>query len=207
MKPFRDVVSCWETAIREPCGIPRSRAVRPVCPGGHDGIARYWFNAGVQLTRRFRPEQYAQATESWRWLDLADKAPLFTSPFGDVFFQGADGFWWLDTLEGALTRPWRTADELRAELNTPEGQDQYLLGGLAAAAERRGIVPAENQIYDFTISPALGGPLDVDNIGVIDFVVGGNIAGQLHDQLRRLVPGTVIAGVTIDDGGRLRIST
>jgi hypothetical protein len=49
--------------------------------------------------------------------------------------------------------------------------------------------------------------LDVNNIGVVDFLIGVNIAGQLHNQLRRLVPGTVISGVTIDDGGQLRIST
>jgi hypothetical protein len=161
---------------------------------------------GVELTRRFRPEQYAQATQSWQWLDFADKAPLFASPFGDLFFRAADGFWWLDTLEGTLTRPWRTADELRADLSTPEGQDQYLLGGLATAAEQRGLVPADDEIYDFKVPPALGGPLDVDNVGVIDFAVGVNIAGQLRDQLRGLAPGAVISGVTID-GGQLKLFT
>jgi len=38
----------------------------------------------------------------------------------------------------------------------------------------------------------LGGPIEVGNIGIIDFVVGVNIAGQLHDQVRALLPGTVI---------------
>jgi hypothetical protein len=53
----------------------------------------------------------------------------------------------------------------------------------------------------------LGGPIDVGNVGIIDFVVGVNIAGQLHDQLRGLAPGIAISGVTIGDDGRLRIST
>jgi hypothetical protein len=65
----------------------------------------------VLLTRTFTLEQYAKATESWGWLDLAGKTPIFTSPFGDVFYRSADGFWWLDTLEGTLTRPWRTAED------------------------------------------------------------------------------------------------
>jgi len=43
------------------------------------------------------------------------------------------------------------------------------------------------------------------NIGVIDFVVGVNLAGQLHEQVRGLPPGTAIQGVTIDDDGRLRL--
>ena len=70
----------------------------------------------VLLTRTFTPEQYARATESWGWLDLAGKEPIFTSPFGDVFFRANDGFWWLDTLDGTLTRRWRTADELNSAL-------------------------------------------------------------------------------------------
>jgi len=161
----------------------------------------------VQLTRNFTPEQYAEATESWGWLDLAGKTPIFTSPFGDIFFQAADGFWWLDTLEGTLTRPWQTADELSAALNSAEGQDLYLLGALAVAAERAGLVAGPDEVYDFTISPTLGGSIDVSNVSVTDFVVGVNIAGQLHDQLRGLPPGTAISGATIGDDGRLRIST
>lgn len=43
-------------------------------------------------------------------------------------------------------------------------------------------------------------------MSIIDFVVGVNIAGQLHDQVRGLPPGTAISGVTIDDTGRLRLA-
>ena len=34
----------------------------------------------------------------------------------------------------------------------------YLLGALAMAAERTGLVAGPDQVYDFTISPVLGGP-------------------------------------------------
>ena len=112
----------------------------------------------VQLTRTFTPEQYAQATESWGWLGLAGKTPIFTSPFGDVFFRADDGFRWLDTLEGTLTRPWLTADELNAVLNSADGRDMYLMGGLAMAAERSGFLPGPGQVYDFTISPCARRP-------------------------------------------------
>jgi hypothetical protein len=70
-----------------------------------------------------------------------------------VFFRADDGFWWLDTLEGALNRPWATAEELQTSLNSAAGQDQYLLAGLAACAERQGIVPTADQVYGFTIAP------------------------------------------------------
>lgn len=159
------------------------------------------------LTRAFTPEQYAEATESWGWLDLSGKTPIFTSPFGDVFYRAHDGFWWLDILEGALTRPWRSADELNSTLASEDGQDMYLMGALAMAAERSGLQPGPEQVYDFRISPVLGGPIELGNIGVIDFVVGVNIAGQLHQQVRALPPGTAISRVAISDDGRLQLST
>jgi len=68
--------------------------------------------------------------------------------------------------------------------------DVALGGSPAAEAERAGLAPGLNEVYDFKITPALGGRVDVSNIGVIDFVVGVNITGQLHDQIRGLPPGT-----------------
>ena len=150
----------------------------------------------MELTRRFSDQHYVRALESWTFVDLGGKRPVFTSPFGDVFFQAADGFWWVDTLEGALSRPWATGQELQASLNTPEGQDQYLLGGLAFAAEDRGLVPGPEQVYGFAKPPVLGGAIEAENIEVIDFVVGVHIAGQLHAQVRDLPTGTAISGFT-----------
>lgn len=153
--------------------------------------------AEFQPTRQFPEASYRQALESWTFIDLASKRPLFTSPFGDVFFQARDGLWWLDTLEGTLSRLWDAPEELRAALRTAEGQDKYLLAGLAYAAHSSGLVPEPDQIYDFTVPPVLGGKLDVSNISLRNFVVAVNLAGQLHSQVRTLPPGTRISGVTL----------
>ncbi len=152
----------------------------------------------MELTRRFSADQYARALESWEWIGLEGREPVFTSPFGDVFFRAPDGFWWLDTLEGTLTHRWPTAEALTGELNTPEGQDQYLLAGLAWSADRQGVTVGPHQVFDFKVHPRLGGPISVENVGAIDFVVGVNLAGQLHRQIRNMPPGTRIAGVRFD---------
>ena len=107
----------------------------------------------MELTRSFSADQFARALESWDWAGIGGKQPLFTSPFGDVFFQAQDGFWFLDLLEGTLTRPWPDADALQADLNTAEGQDRYLMAGLAFAAERQGIIPSARQVLSFTVVP------------------------------------------------------
>lgn len=117
--------------------------------------------------------------------------------FGDVFLQGTDGVWFLDTLEGTLTMRWPDAAALQADLNTAEGQDRYLLGGLAVAAQRQGIVPGPAQILTFSILPALGGQISADNVEAMDYAVASSICGQISQQLKNLPPGTKISGFTL----------
>jgi hypothetical protein len=153
--------------------------------------------AWMRYTKTFTDEQYAQALDSWSWLGLDGKRPLFTSLFGDVFLAAADGCWYLDTIEGALTRVWATADELAADLASEQGQDRYLLAGLAEAAAARGLALAADQVYAFMPPPVLGGGVTAESVTVESFAVAVNITGQIHDQVRRLPPGTPVTGVTL----------
>jgi hypothetical protein len=152
----------------------------------------------MEAIRRFTDEQFRSALESWTWLDLVGKAPLCASPFGDVFLEDAAGVWWLDTLEGTLTRPWSSRDEFAAAVSDEGGQDRYLLVGLALAAEERGLEPDPDEVYGFRVPPKLGGGFDPDNVEVIGFVLGVNITGQIHQQLKDLPPGTKVTGFTVD---------
>ncbi|MEH1169437.1 hypothetical protein V6V47_29065 [Micromonospora sp. CPCC 205539] len=140
----------------------------------------------MELTKQFSEQRYARALESWSWLDLDGKAPRFTSLFGDVFLESADGAWWfLDSFEGHLVRGWNTRTDLTAELDTEAGQDRYLLASLAMAAHhRRGLHLDAGQIYAYAPPPIVTGSFDVDQIEVFDFVAVVNTAGQLHQQLR-----------------------
>jgi hypothetical protein len=152
----------------------------------------------VPLTKVFRVDQYDAALESWQWVGLDGKRPVLSSLFGDVFLQAPDGYWFLDTVEGTLTHRWPDRDALQHELDTESGQDQYLLGGLAMAADRSGLTLGEDQVYDFVQPPILGGQFAVENMTTMDFVVALHIAGQLLRQVRELPPGTNITGFTID---------
>src|SRR5206468_3529367 len=67
----------------------------------------------VELIKRFTSDQYEQALESWQWLDLAGKTPMFTSLFGDVFFSSGDGCWFLDSVV-ALNVAGQIHDQVRS---------------------------------------------------------------------------------------------
>jgi hypothetical protein len=149
----------------------------------------------VQLTKTFPAEALREGLESWSWLPLAGKVPVLATCFGDVILQDAEGYWFLDAAGGKLDKIASNLDELKAALSSPEGQDQYLLAGLAQAAETQGLVLAESEVFDFTQPPVLGGKFVVENLQPKDFVVSLNISGQIHNQVRNLPPGTKISNI------------
>jgi hypothetical protein len=155
----------------------------------------------VDAVRLFSAQQYAAALSAWTWLDVVGKAAVCTSPFGDVFLEDDAGVWWLDTVAGTLTRRWADRAEFAAALNTAEGQNEYLMVGLALAAEANGLVPGPDQVYDFRVHPQLGGELVPENVEVTDFVVALSVTGQILHQIRDLPPGTAISGVTVVEPG------
>jgi hypothetical protein len=153
-----------------------------------DGSAMSQF----QLYKTFTPQQYAEGLESWQWLDIAGKTPVFTSPFGSVFFESPHGVWFLDVVDGTLTHAWAGRAEAEAALATADVQQQYLMAGLAWAAHQQGMTLGPSQVYDLSHPPALGGSLTPDNLEPTDFVVSLNIAGQLHHQIKDLPPGAEV---------------
>jgi hypothetical protein len=153
------------------------------------------------LTKTFSADEYAQALEAWRWVGVEGKTPVLTSLFGDVFLQDAAGYWFLDTLEGSLTLTWSNRDEVQAALESEEGQDNYLMGAFAVNRDRAGMTLGPSDVYAFSVPPRLGGPVDVDNVTVMPFVVNMHLLGQIHEQIDDLPPGTPIHGFDVDDSG------
>jgi hypothetical protein len=78
----------------------------------------------MNLTTSFAAGQFARGLESWGWIGAAGKVAVFVSVFGEVFFGADDGFWYLDMLEGSLTRVWADARALEADLAAASGRDR-----------------------------------------------------------------------------------
>lgn len=214
----------WKSPNSSPSAAPRSierslaRITIPPQPCSNQrcldapprGLGRSCYGRAVpevlELTKAFAAQTYGRAFESWSWIDLMGKAPLFTSLFGDVVLEDAS-LWFLSMLDGTLQRVWSDRAALRASLASEEGQDTYLLAGLALGAHARGLVLGSDQVFNFVPAPILGGPVDVDHLVPTDFAVAVNIMGQLHGQLKDLPRGAKISGLTIGDssahlGGR-----
>lgn len=140
-----------------------------------------------------------RALDSWQWLPLTDKTVIRVTSFGDFFLQNSEGLWFLDTLEGSVSLICGSVAELDELLSTTEGQDHYLFGGLVERAVREGQMLGQDQCYNYMVSPLIGGSASYENIGVRNFVVAVNLAGQLHNQVRHVPDGTRITGFKISD--------
>jgi len=182
----------FRRCARRSCARSGERSVAQAAVTAPDGMLSV-----VLLTKVFSNGQFERALESWQWLDLSSKKPVLASLFGDVFFAAQDGWWYLSVLDGSLGRHWDDRDSLQVELDTENGQDLYLLGGLAIAAAQRGLTLNDNEIYIYTVPPVVGGSLSADNIETIDFVAGLSVLGQLHRRVRDMPPGSQFAGFTI----------
>ncbi|MCU1468797.1 MAG: uncharacterized protein JWM72_4725 [Actinomycetia bacterium] len=151
----------------------------------------------MDLTLSVSEDRFTEALESWAWIGLDDKRPVLSSLFGDMFFESEGGCWYLDLVAGTIDLLWPERGSMDSVLATADGHLRYLRSALAASAESHGIVPEAGRIYDFTKPPVLGGLIDPANLTTIDFVVGVNIAGQIHDQLRGRAGGTSVTRVMI----------
>ncbi|MCL1871134.1 MAG: hypothetical protein FWF90_12065 [Promicromonosporaceae bacterium] len=137
------------------------------------------------MLRSFSPQAYAFGLSAWSWLGLHDKTPAFTTTFGDVFLESAEGWWLLDTIEGTLTLRWRTLDELYAELDSDQGRDEILLEDILEEVLDACVWLRDDEVYAFVPHPAAGGRLAAQSCSPLRFELALSLAGQVHAELLR----------------------
>ena len=94
-------------------------------------------------------EEILEGLESWDWHDFTGKEPIAVTAFGDVFFESKEGIYFLDKVSGEFTVVCKTKEELEKILNTPDGQDHYLMSELVLLARERGLLLNEGECYEF----------------------------------------------------------
>jgi hypothetical protein len=140
------------------------------------------------------------AVDGWKWLPLAGLTVIAVSAFGEPFLRDdAGAIHQIDTIEGKLSKVADSLSELAAMLRDGEARDNLLLEGLVVGARGRGLILELRECYDFKIAPILGGQMGVDEMEKLDFAVKLHIAGQIHQQVKDLPPGTKIDKITMSD--------
>ncbi|WP_299193344.1 T6SS immunity protein Tdi1 domain-containing protein [uncultured Erythrobacter sp.] len=145
-------------------------------------------------------EDILRALDGWRWLPLSGLTAIAVSAFGEVFFRDVVGvIHQIDTIDGKLSKAANSLAELTVRLQEVEARDSMLFEALVIGARNRGLILESGECYDFRIAPVFGGTMNVAEMHKLSFVVKLHIAGQLHEQVRGLPPGTPISEITISD--------
>ena len=125
---------------------------------------------------------------------------MAVTAFGDVFFVALTGIWFLATLEGTLPRVCGSREDLASILEADEGKNHYLFAGFVQRAAREGMSLGPGECYGFKVAPILGGTRGFENIEKRSLSVALNLAGQIHEQVRKGPDGGKITGFTVGEG-------
>jgi len=137
--------------------------------------------------------------EDWQWLIGPSKLPILLTAAGDAFVQDADDgtVHFLDVGRGELHAVAGSDEELRSLLASKDFVVNHLAVQMVGAMMQAGRRLEPDQIYSFKVLPVLGGQYDLNNIEATDIAVHFSLAGQIHEKVRDLPPGTPIDRFTI----------
>lgn len=166
--------------------MPRSRSYRPMTLN--------------DLTVRFDHLDRESVLADWVWLIGKSKLPIMLTACGDAFVQDVDdgSVHFIDVAAGAIAKVADSITEFQTHLSERQFVIDYFAAEMVGDLLESGVRLDPSQVYSFKVPPILGGEFALDNIERCDLDVHYSIAGQLHQKVRGLPPGTKIGGVSIE---------
>jgi type VI secretion system (T6SS) immunity protein Tdi1 len=149
------------------------------------------------LTVNFKHLDRECLLSDWRWLTGPQRLPIPLTASGDAFLQDKNdsSIYVLDVATAEFKRVADTPAEFQALLADRTFVMNRFAVAMIADLRRSGRVLAPGQIYSFKKPPVLGGEYVLENIEATDIGVHFSIAGQIHERVRKLPPGTKISGL------------
>jgi hypothetical protein len=140
-----------------------------------------------------------EALADWRWLVSEHGTPLLVTAFGDLFFVASSGAaMFLDTIAGTCTEVAESVDVWKQHLQNAERIDEWFMPGLLVVLHEAGVYLSQGECYAAKHAVILGGSLTTDNWKPMHWRVHFAVSGQLHEQVKKLPPGTEITNVKYD---------
>ena len=132
----------------------------------------------------------------WIWLIGNDKTPILVSAIGDLFLRDdKSNIFWLNVGEGKLNLVANGNEEFEGRLKDIDQVNEWFMIDLIEELKNSGQELNERQVYSYKKLPVLGGDYSPDNFEATDIEVHFCFAGQIHEQVKDLPPGTKIGNV------------
>ena len=135
----------------------------------------------------------------WRWLVSPDFTPVLMTSLGDLFLRDRSGcIYFLDLMSGDFKQVAKSQVEFDRLCEDRAQRRSWFMGFLLMELRKLRGELTSGQCYSCKIPVSLGGQLEAENFERTDLSVHYSILGQLHQQVRRLPPGTKIDRIQID---------
>ena len=129
----------------------------------------------------------------WRWIVPENLEPFMVSSMGDMFLRSPkDQIFWLNTCTGKIEQIALNIEEFNNLIKTEEKAIAWFYADLIGEMKACGQILGKNQCYSYVYPPFLGGSYELSNIEITDIYVHFGIIGQIHKQIKDLLPGTKI---------------
>jgi hypothetical protein len=147
-----------------------------------------------------------QVLDDWRWLTGSALQLWHITKAGDALLRNpTDGsIHFLDVIAGKVERIAEDESSFEALVAAPENSERWLMTDIVDGQASIGMRPRTNECLSFKKPPVLGGQLEPDNFETCDALVHLSIAGQIHQQVKDMPPGTKIGQIKIKRPGGKR---
>jgi hypothetical protein len=153
------------------------------------------------ITSPVRPsdDEFAAATESWRWSVPERVHPLLITALGDVFVLTRDSkVYFLDTENGKFDIVADSFGEWQTLLRDPQNIASWFRPQFVQQLKQRYGSLKEPYVFSPTIPLVLSGKLTPDNYTPSRWDAHLHVMGQIHRQVKDLPPGTRITKIHVD---------
>jgi len=140
-----------------------------------------------------------EVLEDWRWLIGSQLQLWHVTVMGDALLRNVDdnSIHLLDTMNGSVKRIADSAAAFDVAIASTGNFENWLMPHVVDGQRAMGKRPTENECLSFSHPPALGGQVLPDNIDSCSIPVHFSIAGQIHQQIKDLPPGTPVGKIEI----------
>ncbi|HUY89782.1 MAG TPA: T6SS immunity protein Tdi1 domain-containing protein [Pirellulales bacterium] len=140
-----------------------------------------------------------QVLGQWRWLTGPDLELWHVTKAGDAFLKKpADGsVYFLDVVAGRVEMIADSEIDFEALISDVENADCWLMPSIVDGQALLGMEPGNDECLSMKQPPVLGGQVTPDNFETCCVLVHFSIAGQIHEQVKDLPPGTKIDKIQI----------
>jgi hypothetical protein len=142
----------------------------------------------------------------WGWLVDEPVRVLAVTRFGDWFLETEGGVVKrLSILEGTFEQVCLDAREFETRKSRDDELLEWFQDGMVYSLYRSGLIPRRGQGFGYRVPPILGGPMEKQDIVIVEMASWQFFMAQVHDQVRGIPAGARITRLEMGPEGRIRI--